>query len=460
MPRNVELIQKLFGSKEPLPSIELADNALKLGGILANMYALKSDLSGETDVMLGNIDAVIKDLEAHKDDDVRHLTQAQIDKINSVVTSAQVSTIVLQAINDQKASIIAEAAQSASQQSRDYTDTEVANLKTEVEKQIGGLKVPEIVDPETGETTDQSLSDALEKNPQNLINPEYFYRFKNMIENSSFEVFDGNTMIPLGWDNGVVTAGASMFESHSLRLATGQTAKQTSRFQADAEWMRENDYNTDDVCLCFYHKHDPVRVKVYDVVNENYLTLTLIKQDLTEEESTDSIIFENVENWSQYRCMVKFTPKSTTRKIRIEFTCESGSHGYCYIDAPMMEPFKSGEYPSIYKAGRYSISAYQLLNPPPADVDRFTSLEHFSIGNSISDENGNLTYQELLREDGSLAIKREASNKDETSGQYQTIVETFYKKDGSVNYVDTYSYTYSSSGAILSRTKTTTEVVG
>lgn len=458
MPRNVELIQKLFGSKEPLPSIELADNALKLGGILANMYALKNDLSGEVDIMLGNIDAVIAELREHKDNDIRHLTQGQIDRINAAIDSAQALAIANRAINEAKASIIADAVQSATKQSQDYTDGEVANLKSDLEKQIGNLKVPEVVDPETGETKDQTLSEALEENPQNLINPEYFYRFKNMIENSSFEVFDGNTMIPLGWDNGVSTAGASMFESHSLRLSTGQTAKQTSRYQADAEWMRENDYNTDDVCLCFYHKHDPVRVKVYDVVNESYLPLTLIKQDLTEEESTTSIVFEAIENWSQYRCMVKFTPKSTTRKIRVEFTCESGSHGYCYIDAPMMEPFKSGEYPSIYKAGRYSISAYQLLNPPPADVDRFTSLEHFSIGNSISDENGNLTYQELLREDGTLAIKREASNKDETSGQYKTIVETFYKKDGSVNYVDTYSYTYSSSGAILTRTKTTTEV--
>ena len=62
MPRNVELIQKLFGSKHPLPSIELADNALKLGGILANMYALKKDLTGEVDIMLGNIDAVLKEL--------------------------------------------------------------------------------------------------------------------------------------------------------------------------------------------------------------------------------------------------------------------------------------------------------------------------------------------------------------------------------------------------------------
>lgn len=458
MPRNVELIQKLFGSKEPLPSIELADNALKLGGILANMYVLKKDLTGEVNIMLGNIDAVIKNLEAHKSDDVRHLTQGQIDRINSAVDSAQAMTIALQAINNQKAGVVAEAVRSATNQAEDYTDAEVANLKASLEKQIGNLKVPEVVDPETGETTDKTLSETLETSPQNLINPQYFYRFKNMIENSSFEVFDGNTMIPLGWDNGVVSADAAMFNTYSLKLTTGQTAKQIGRYQADVSWMK-GAYDTDDVVLCFYHKFDAVTVKVYDVENESYLTLTELSSELIEGDSGTSVKFPYAENWNQYRCMVKFTPESSTKKIRIEFICEGSKKGACYIDAPSMEPYEQGQFPSIYKDGRYSVSAYQILNPPPADVDRFTALEHFSIGNSTSDENGNITYQELLREDGTLAIKREATNRDEASGQYKTIIETFYKRDGSENYTDTYAYSYSSSGAILSRSKTTTEVV-
>lgn len=143
MPRNVELIQKLFGNKEPLPSIELADNALKLGGILANMYALKSDLNGEVDVMLGNIDDLIKALEEHKANDVRHLTQGQIDKINAAINSAQAMTIALQAINNEKAGIIAEAVQSATTQSENYTDSEVSTLKNDLEEKINNIVPPE-----------------------------------------------------------------------------------------------------------------------------------------------------------------------------------------------------------------------------------------------------------------------------------------------------------------------------
>ena len=147
--------------------------------------------------------------------------------------------------------------------------------------------------------------------------------------------------------------------------------------------------------------------------------------------------------------------------MRVEFACSTtGTTGECNIDAPSMEPYVEGEYPSIYKDGRYSVSAHQLLNPSPADVDRFTALEHFNIANPKYDDKGNITYQELLRDNNTKAIVREASDPDE-NGNYQTIVETFYKADGeTVNYVDTYSYTYSSSGAILTRTKTTTEEVG
>ncbi len=457
MPRNIELISKMFGSQKPLPSIELADNALKLGGIEANLYALKSELNGEVDIMLGNIDDLLAELEEHKEDDVRHLTQAQIDKINSAIDSVRALQIANQAISNARDGIIAEAVQSATAQSEDYTDGEVKNLRTDLEKQIGKLKLPTETDPETGEETDKTLSDTLETSPQNLINPEYFYRFKNMIENSSFEVFDGNTMIPRGWDNGVVSADASMFGTYSLKLTSGQTAKQTNSAQIDVTWLK-GAYDTDDVILCFYHKWNSVKVRIYDVENEEYLTLTSLTDNLEEYTSSTTVEFGYTANWNQYRHMLKFTPKSSTKKIRVEFTCGSGSKGECYIEAPSMEPYVKGEFPSIYKDGRYSVSASQIANPPPADVDRFTPLEHFSVANSQYDSNGNITYQELLRGDGSIAIKREASNAD-TNGYYQTFVETFYKKDSSVNYVDTYSYTYSSSGAILSKTKSTTEVV-
>lgn len=458
MPRNVELIQKQFGSNSPLPSIELAYNALKLNGIAGNLYALKTDLNGEVEVLLNDITALINDLELHKLDDTRHLTPSQISKINSAINAVEALKIANEAIEKARAGIISEAVEEAEEVAGEYTDGEIASLEKRLKKEIGNLQLPTVTDPDTGEETEKSLADTMQQSPQNIINAEYFYRFKNMIDNSSFEVFDGITKIPYAWDNGVVSAEASMFGTYSLHLTAGETARQTSKHCPDVTWMK-GAYDTDDVILSFYHKYDAVGVKIYDVVNEEYLQLTALNEDLSEGGSGAEIEYPSETNWDRFRCMLKFTPTATTKRVRVEFICKSGTRG-CYIDGVSMEPYSTREYPSIYKDGRYSVSAYQLLNPPPADVDRFTALEHLDIETSMQDDNGEITYQKLVRSDGSTAIIREASNPDE-NGRYKTIKETFYKQDGTtINYVDTYSFTYSSTGAILTQTRTTTEEAG
>lgn len=454
MSRNIEKLSKHFLGVQPLPEVVLADNALKLCGIEGKYFVLKEDFLKALENNTTSIEKVIdvlkenleSDLTKHTSNKEIHLSPEQVTKIQEAITNAE----ALAMVQKNMATTLKEA--------KEYTDAEIQELKVytdgEVEKLNNKLGELNLTDPETGE--DKTLAEVLETNPQKAINSEYFYRFKNMIDNSSFEVFDGNTMIPLGWDNGISVSDASMFGTYSLKLTTGQTAKQTTRYQTDVTWAK-GAYDTDDLILTFYHKFDPVTIKIYDVVNEVYLPLSVLGSDLSVLGTENAPVYGYEENWNKFRCMIKFTPSSTTRKIRIEFTCGQGSKGACYIDAPSLEPYVNGEFPSIYKDGRFSVSAHQLINPPPADVDRFTPLEHLNIGNSLSDDKGNLTYQELLRTDGTLAIKREASNPDE-NGNYKTIVETFYRKDGiTINYVDTYTYSYSTTGAILSRSKTTTE---
>ena len=470
MPRNIELIQKQFGSDNPLPSIELADNALKLGGIKADLYALKSELNGEVNVLLGNIDDVLEELRGHENDDVRHLTQSQINKISAAINAAQALSIAQGAVNSAKPGIISDAVQSCITETERYSDQQLENKMPQIiseassesiaytDQKLSEINLPTHVDPETGEVVEDDLTETLGTTPQYLINPEYFYNFKNMIDNSSFEVFDGNTLIPIGWDNGVVSADASMFSTYSLHLTVGQTAKQTSGHLPDARWFSDV-YGAESGILCFYHKFNAVTVRVYDVVNEEYLTLTEIDQDLEEGDTGTSITFSAKSNWNRYRDMVKIDFGSGTQLIRVEFTCGGSNVRGCYIDAVSLEPYDAGKYPSIYKDGRYSVSAYQLLNPPPADVDRFTPLEHLNIDSTatITDSAGNVTTQEYDRTDGTLAIRRVATNPDQ-HGYYQTITETFYKKDGTTeNYTDTYTITYSQSGAITAQTKTTTE---
>ena len=495
MPKNIELVQQQFGSREPLPSIELAYNALLLGGVPANLYALKSDLSGQVNILLGNIQDVIDDLTTHKNDDVRHLTQGQIDKISAAINAAQALQIANGAINNSKAAIEAAAVATADSHAKDYTDTTVANAispintrltAVENEKQntltfdsiptpnsanpvtSGGIynalqtqvEEEEYTDPISGETTTQPLKEALIYNPQTRVNPEYFYRFKNMIENSSLEVFNGETLLPLGWDNGEVSPDASIFGTYSLKVTNGQVAKQTSKFWSHRSWMIPNTYNTTDCVFCFYHKYNAVGVKILDVENNTYISLKELDGDLNEGTASNEIVFPEVNNWSEHRCMVKFTPPSTADGLRIEFYGKSGTYSASYMDALMLEPYVAGEYPSIYKDGRYSVSAYQILTPPPADVDRFTDLTFFTKTNTVQDQYGNIESCDYEKDDGTLAIHRACSNLDATCHKYQTVTETFYKADGvTPNYTDTWHFTYNAAGVELTAYKTTNEVV-
>lgn len=302
-------------------------------------------------------------------------------------------------------------------------------------------------------------SSPLSENPIEIINPEYFYRFKNLVENSSFEVFDGQTLVPYGWTGATVTADAAMFGTYSMKIEPGDTAQVVSKNQPDITWT-QGAYDTTNLILAFYHKFGGVNVKIYDIDNANYLQIQQLDSETLEPVGSPSttVSFSYKANWNRYRGFVKVVPASGTKKVRLEFTCPANATREVYIDGVSLEPYTEGEFPSIYKDGRYSLSAYQLLEPPTGDATRWINLDHFSIANSVADADGNITYQELLREDGSLAIKRQASNPD-SNGNYQTYVETFYLTDGvTINYVDTYTYTYSSSGAITSKTRTTTEV--
>jgi len=453
--RNVEVLRDKYLGGDPSVETTLSGNSLRLIGIRGELFALKTDVDitveklrqyvveqdGELSVDIGNLETA---LNAHKNNALIHLSEAQRDKIAASVTSSELATALLEVLNDAKA----------------YTDSQISHVVVDVD-QITQQEVNDTVDsiwnPSGGTEEASEIIEQITTDPIKVINPEDFYRFKNMVDNSSFEVFDGITLVPYGWDNGKVSADAAMFGTRSLKLEPGDTAKQTEKHCADVTWSYEA-YNTTDLILSFYHKFGGCTVSVYDIENGYYMHLQPLDSNLQEEgETTLVVAYPYKANWNKYRNYIKITPEATTRKIRIEFTCPQSANSEVYIDAVSLEPFVENEYPSIYKDGRYSLAAYQLLNPNPYDVDRYTNMEHFNIANSVADADGNLTYQELLKQDGSLAMTRQASNPD-ANGYYQTVVETFYKADGTVNYVDTYSYTFSSAGAIMTRSFTTTEV--
>lgn len=419
------------------------------------VFLAVNDLTTELETMLGNLTTLTTELGLHQANDERHLSEEQISKINSIVDATQALAIANQAITTARADIELSAVSTANT----YTMGQVEDLRKEFDDKIGDLDLPTVVDPDTGEEKQQgTFVDILEDSPAAYVNPEDFYKFKNVIENASFEVFDGSTLIPLGWNGGQVSAEASMFETYSLMIQPDEVAAQTKKYMAHVDWLK-GAYDTNKGIFCFYHKGNPVKVEIVNEKTGESVQIAKLNEKLQEVKTGNSLTFEEKANWDKHREKITFNLEDIDEYIQIKFTGLAGEGDFnaAYIDGPSLEPWELDTYPSIYKPGRYAISAYQILNPTPADVDRFTSLEHFDIANSVYDDKGNITSQDLLRRDGSLAIHREASNPD-SNGYYQTIVETFYLKDGSVNYIDTYSYTYSATGAILSRNMTTTEI--
>jgi len=478
--RNVEILRDYFLGKDPQQKETMADNSLRLIGIPGREFALKrnveellanlkslmeaSDLELATDIndLSRALDGLEDVLNAHKNNDRIHLSPEQIAKIARATTPTDVANQLANALINY------------------YTKTQVDNkllgyypiertdelLGAKQDKLTAGdnITIVNNVISSTGgftptETTKlEQVADNITTDPQNVINPESFYRFKNLVDNSSFEVFDGDTKVPYAWDGGEVVSSASMFGTYSMKLDPGDNSAQTPTHQPDITWTL-GAYDTDSLILAFYHKFGGVKVRVYDVENSEYMELQKLDSSLAPiGEPSTSIEYDYKANWNKYRNYIKVTPLPTTKKVKIRFECPSSATDSVYIDAVSLEPYMAGEFPSIYKDGRFSISVNQIKQTRPGDVTRYTNTEHFNIANSVADANGNLTYQELRKTDGTLAIKREASNPD-TNGYYQTVVETFYKADGAeINYVDTYAYTFTNTGAILTRTMTTTEV--
>jgi 3-methyladenine DNA glycosylase AlkC len=123
MPRNIEIIQRQFGSDNPLPSIELADNTLKLGGVEAQDYALKEE-----------VNEVADDLSEHESDDVRHLVQSQIDKIDASINSTQAQTIAQSAVTAAEPTILSNAYIAATH----YADTHDTETLTSAKNYADG----------------------------------------------------------------------------------------------------------------------------------------------------------------------------------------------------------------------------------------------------------------------------------------------------------------------------------
>lgn len=186
------------------------------------------------------------------------------------------------------------------------------------------------------------------------IDPRFFDYFKNLVYNSSFEVFDGSG-VPLYWEGDGVSDGNSNFHgSYSLKLTAGQYMIQTDGGAINPDW-----YDRDITRVSFHRKLGQVKIQVYDETNDTYYTLT------DEAGNTGSYITTAaVSNWQGSRVSVSFDPDeaghTNCTSVKIKFTNVHGSQA-CYIDAVMVAPDFTGKWPQLYKDGPKSVGVLGSL---------------------------------------------------------------------------------------------------
>jgi hypothetical protein len=191
--------------------------------------------------------------------------------------------------------------------------------------------------------------------------------FKNMVWNSSFEVFDPVTLVPLYWDTaGVADPNSNFSGSYSLKLATGAIAGQTGSGLITPSW-----YGSGPTRVSFHSRNSPVTIKIYDVTNDSYFDVTPQDNVGNPNPATVTTSYTTVTHpsWLNSRDSVSFDPTShpTCTQFNIEFTNAGGVD--CWIDDVMLTPDFTGKWPQLYKDGPRSVSASSVIGVDGTPLD-------------------------------------------------------------------------------------------
>jgi hypothetical protein len=171
--------------------------------------------------------------------------------------------------------------------------------------------------------------------------------FKNLCQNSNFELFDPDTLEPFYWTGGEVTPLSSFYGTFGLMLAPTETCVQEFDSAVNPSWYEDISEITR---VSFYKKGGAVKVYVLDRDTDNPYTVI----DKFGNEGT-FIEFATNTNWNPEMYSVTCVPTGATR-IKVKFENSDVSDN-AYIDAVIIEPDYNKERPSLYTDGPYSAGA-------------------------------------------------------------------------------------------------------
>ena len=198
------------------------------------------------------------------------------------------------------------------------------------------------------------------------VDPKFLDYFKNMVYNSSFEVFDETTTIPTYWTAGVSDPNSNFNGSYSMKLTASQSSE-----QASTAYINPAFFDRGRARLTFHSKAGQVKVEVYDNTNARYFTLT----DNEGNQGT-SITFDEQSNWQDSRSSVSFdtdeSPGSCV-SLKVKFTNVHATDP-CYIDAVQLHPDFTGKWSQLYKDGPnstlYALNQIVVSTTSPSDTSK------------------------------------------------------------------------------------------
>lgn len=178
------------------------------------------------------------------------------------------------------------------------------------------------------------------------IDPKFLDYAKNLIWNSSFELFDSSN-VPLYWSGGTASNSASFNSTYSLKIPPSGFINQTTDAQINPSW-----YGRKKTRVSFYSKFGQVKAYVYDVTNSRFFTLTN-----TDGTTGTSLTFDRSDNWEDSRQSFSFDPDETDTSCVNYRVCFENIHATedAYIDAVMAHVDFTGKWAQIYKDGQKSV---------------------------------------------------------------------------------------------------------
>lgn len=213
------------------------------------------------------------------------------------------------------------------------------------------------------------------------INPKFLDYSKNLVWNSSFEVFDQDNK-PLFWSidgSGESTPNSSFYSSRSLRLGAGALARQSWAARVKPWWINNSIVR----CSMYINGVQDIQVRVVDIgtweqtggIAQQYYDL----DDGVNPTST-TLTYTGASGWEGSRITFtfdssKFTSAQGTDEIAafaLEIT--NVDSGNVYIDGVMAHVDFTGQWAQLYKDGPRSIST-QMIGDVWSDPAPGTSTE-------------------------------------------------------------------------------------